>query len=34
MNRKCSDCVSEGTVLDFAVIVDGGFGLIGEGDVL
>ena len=34
VNGKCSDCVLEGVVLDFAVVVDGGCGLIGEGDVL
>ena len=34
MNGKCSDCVSEGGVLDFAVVVDGGFALIAKGDIL
>ena len=34
VNGKCSDCVLEGVVLDFAVVVDGGCGLTGEGDVL
>ena len=28
------DCVSEGVASDFSVIADGGFELIGEGDVL
>ena len=26
VNSKCMDCVSEGVVLDFAVVVDGGCG--------
>ena len=34
MIGKSLDCVSGGVVLDFTVVVDGGFGLIGEGDVL
>ena len=33
-NGKYLDCVSEGVVLDFSVLVDGAFGLIGKGDVL
>lgn len=34
VNGECSDCVSEGVDLDFAVVVDGGCGLIGAGDLL
>ena len=34
VNGRCLDCVSEGVVLDFAVVVDGRFGLTGEDDVL
>ena len=29
VNGKCSDCVSEGVVLDFPMVVDCEFGLIG-----
>ena len=28
MNGKCSDCVSEGVVLDFPMVVDCEFGLL------
>lgn len=34
MNCKCLECVLEGVVLDFVVVVNGGFGLISEDDVL
>lgn len=34
MNYKCLECVLEGVVLDFVVVVNGGFGLISEDDVL
>ena len=34
VNSKCLDCVVEDVVLDFAVVVDGGCGWTGEGDVL
>ena len=34
VSGKYLDCVSEGVVLDFAVVEDGGFGLIGKDDVL
>ena len=34
VNGKCSDCISEGVDLDFAVEVDGGCGWIVEGDAL
>ena len=34
VNGKCSDCISEGVDLDFAVEVDGGCVWIVEGDAL
>ena len=34
VNGKCSDCRSVDAVLDFAVVLDGRFGLFGQGDVL
>lgn len=34
MNCKCWECALEGVVLDFVVVVNGGFGLISEDDVL
>ena len=34
VSGKCSDCVLEGVDLDFAVVVDGVCGWIGEGEVL
>ena len=34
MNCKCLDCGLERVFLDFDVVVDGGFGLIGKGDAL
>ena len=34
VNGKCSDCMSEGVDLDFAVEVDRGCVLIGEGNAL
>ena len=33
VNGKCLDCVLEGVFLDFDVVVNGGFGLTGKGDV-
>lgn len=33
VNGKCLDCGMEGVFLHFDVVVDGGFGLIGKGDV-
>ena len=34
VNGKCSDCISEGVDLHFAVEVDGGCAWIVEGDAL
>ena len=34
VNGKCLNCVLEGVDLDFAMVVDSGSGLIGNGDAL